>query len=288
MMVFPHCKINLGLQILHRRDDGFHALQTIFYPVALHDVLEIIRHPQPTQAKQEIIFSSSGKAIAGTTDDNLCIKAYKLIKNDFPSLPPIQMHLHKKIPMGAGLGGGSSDGAFALQLINDVFQLNIPAAQLATYALQLGSDCPFFLHQQPCYATGRGEILEPIALNLNDWNLVLINPGIHVHTAKAFSMLQRGTEPISNVPDLRSIVQEHPTTWKGKLINDFEAPVCALHPEIAAIRDQLYAAGAVYASMTGSGSTVFAVFEKDAPPHFSFPPHYEIFSVPGDSSSFLK
>ncbi|MBM3440541.1 MAG: 4-(cytidine 5'-diphospho)-2-C-methyl-D-erythritol kinase [Bacteroidetes bacterium] len=281
MMVFPHCKINLGLQILHQREDGFHALQTVFYPVALHDVLEIIRHPQSTQAKQEMIFTSSGKAIAGATDDNLCIKAYKLIKNDFPSLPPIQMHLHKHIPMGAGLGGGSSDGAFALQLINDTFQLNIPAAQLAAYALQLGSDCPFFLHRQPCYATGRGEILEPIELSLTDWNLVLVNPGIYVHTGKAFAMLQRSKEPILNTPDLRSIVQEHPANWKGKLINDFEAPVCVLHPEIAAIRDQLYTAGAVYASMTGSGSTVFGIFNKDAQPHFSFPAHYEIFQVAG-------
>lgn len=286
MMVFPHCKINLGLQILHRRDDGFHALQTIFYPVALHDVLEIIRHPQPTQAKQEISFSSSGKTIAGTTDDNLCIKAYTLIKNDFPSLPPIQMHLHKKIPMGAGLGGGSSDGAFALQLINDFFQLNISAAQLAAYALQLGSDCPFFLHRQPCYATGRGEILEPIELNLTDWNLVLVNPGIHVHTGKAFSMLQRGMETITDLPDLRSIVQEDPNNWKGKLINDFEAPVCALHPEIAAIRDQLYTAGAVYASMTGSGSTVYGIFPADSNPEFSFPSSFEIFRLSAKQSVF--
>lgn len=286
MMVFPHCKINLGLQILHKRSDGFHALQTVFYPIALHDVLEIIRHPQPSDAKEELSFSSSGKAIAGATDDNLCIKAYKLIKNDFPSLPPIQMHLHKKIPMGAGLGGGSSDGAFALQLINDVFQLNIPAAQLAAYALQLGSDCPFFLHQQPCYATGRGEILEPIELNLTDWNWVLVNPGIHVQTAKAFSMLQRGTEPISNLPDLRSIVQEEPANWKGKLINDFEAPVCALHPEIAAIRDQLYAAGAVYASMTGSGSTVYGIFHADCTPEFSFPSSFEIFRLSAKQNIF--
>ena len=286
MMVFPHCKINLGLQILHKRSDGFHALQTVFYPIALHDVLEIIRHPQPSDAKEELSFSSSGKAIAGATDDNLCIKAYKLIKNDFPSLPPIQMHLHKKIPMGAGLGGGSSDGAFALQWINDVFQLNIPAAQLAAYALQLGSDCPFFLHKQPCYATGRGEILEPIELNLTDWNWVLVNPGIHVQTAKAFSMLQRGTEPISNLPDLRSIVQEEPTNWKGKLINDFEAPVCALHPEIAAIRDQLYAAGAVYASMTGSGSTVYGIFHADCTPEFSFPSSFEIFRLSAKQNIF--
>lgn len=286
MMVFPHCKINLGLQILHKRSDGFHALQTVFYPIALHDVLEIIRHPQPSDAKEELSLSSSGKAIAGATDDNLCIKAYKLIKNDFPSLPPIQMHLHKKIPMGAGLGGGSSDGAFALQLINDVFQLNIPAAQLAAYALQLGSDCPFFLHQQPCYATGRGEILEPIELNLTDWNWVLVNPGIHVQTAKAFSMLQRGKETISNPPDLRSIVQEEPANWKGKLINDFEAPVCALHPEIAAIRDQLYAAGAVYASMTGSGSTVYGIFHADCTPEFSFPSSFEIFRLSAKQNIF--
>lgn len=279
MMVFPHCKINLGLQVLHQRSDGFHALQTVFYPVPLHDVLEVVRNHQAKDNTPSILFSSSGLSIAGSESDNLCVKAYNLLKKDFPSLSPIQMHLHKKIPMGAGLGGGSSDGAFALKLINDLFQLKISDQQLAHYALELGSDCPFFLHRQPCYATGRGEILTSIDVSLKNWQLILINPGIHVNTGKAFAMLQRSSQPVTPTEDLRLLVQASPDTWKNKLINDFEAPVGSMHPEISAVRDQLYDAGAVYASMTGSGSTVFGIFKTDATPSFSFPPNYEIFRV---------
>jgi 4-diphosphocytidyl-2-C-methyl-D-erythritol kinase len=268
MLSFPNCKINLGLQILHKREDGFHNLATVFYPAGWKDIVEIVRKDDKSTKADDspftfhhspITFTSTGLAVAGDPQNNLCIKAYELLKKDFPSLPPVQMHLHKTIPMGAGLGGGSADGAFTLKLLNEKFQLGLTVQQLINYALQLGSDCPFFILNQPCYATGRGEVLEPIALDLGAYQLVLVNPGIHVNTGWAFAQLQLKDAPR---PDLRTIVQQPITTWKDQLINDFEAPVCKVHPEIAAIKQQLYDAGALYASMTGSGSTVFGVFEK--------------------------
>ena len=176
MISFPNCKINLGLQILNKREDGYHNLETVFYPVQLRDALEVIRRDDGPQTKDDnsathdspltthVSFSSSGLPIAGDEANNLCVKAYHLLKKDYPSLPPVLMHLHKAIPMGAGLGGGSADGAFALKLLNEKFQLNLTNEQLITYALQLGSDCPFFILNKPCYATGRGELLEPVDL----------------------------------------------------------------------------------------------------------------------------
>jgi 4-diphosphocytidyl-2-C-methyl-D-erythritol kinase len=169
MLSFPNCKINLGLQILHKREDGFHNLATVFYPAGWKDIVEIVRKDDKSTKADDspftfhhspITFTSTGLAVAGDPQNNLCIKAYELLKKDFPSLPPVQMHLHKTIPMGAGLGGGSADGAFTLKLLNEKFQLGLTVQQLINYALQLGSDCPFFILNQPCYATGRGEVLE--------------------------------------------------------------------------------------------------------------------------------
>ncbi len=260
MIVFPNCKINLGLQILNKREDGYHNLATVFYPVGWKDVVEVIRKDDGRQKTHYISFSSSGLEVAGDPQNNLCIKAYQLLKKDFPSLPSVQMHLHKTIPMGAGLGGGSGDGAFTLKLLNDKFQMSLSQQQLIDYALQLGSDCPFFILNQASYATGRGELLEPVALDLSAYQFVLVNPGIHVNTGWAFAQLQLKDAPR---PDLRTIVQQPISTWKEQLINDFEAPVCKAHPEIATIKEELYNAGALYASMTGSGSTVFGVFELE-------------------------
>jgi 4-diphosphocytidyl-2-C-methyl-D-erythritol kinase len=175
MVAFPNCKINLGLHIIAKREDGFHNLETIFYPVALKDALEII---PASNAATDIEFSSSGLTVDGSTNDNICIKAYHLLKKDFTQLPNIKMHLHKAIPMGAGLGGGSADGAFALQLLNTKFNLSISTAKLINYAVQLGSDCPFFIINKPCYATGRGEILKEINIDLLKYKIALINPGI--------------------------------------------------------------------------------------------------------------
>lgn len=269
MVVFPNCKINLGLRIIRKRNDGYHDLETMFYPVPLTDALEVIR---ASTADTDISFQSSGLHISGDTANNLCVKAYQLLKKDFPQLGPVQMHLHKVIPMGAGLGGGSSDGAFALQLINDLFHLQISKEQLIGYALQLGSDCPFFILNQPCFASGRGEKMEPVALDLSGYHFIIVNPGIHVNTAWAFSQLQLNEPNQLELPDLRTIIQQPVSSWKETLINDFEAPVCKAHPEIAAVKQQLYDAGAVYASMTGSGSTVFGLFTEKK--ELNFPEHY--------------
>jgi 4-diphosphocytidyl-2-C-methyl-D-erythritol kinase len=279
MIAFPNCKINLSLRILNKREDGYHNLETIFYPVGWKDVVEVVRKDDVRQSTDhrsesnsrlttdDISFTSTGLEVKGDAQNNLCIKAYHLLKKDFPSLPSIEMHLHKTIPMGAGLGGGSADGSFTLKLLNDKFQLGLSTEQLITYALQLGSDCPFFILNKPCFATGRGEILEPVELDLNAYQFVIVNPGIHVNTGWAFSQVaEYKLSGHSKWPDksvnLRTIIQQPVHTWKEQLFNDFEAPVCKAYPEIAAIKEDLYNAGALYASMTGSGSTVFAVFES--------------------------
>ncbi len=266
MIHFPNCKINLGLNILRKREDGFHDLATFFYPVGLNDVLEIIKD----NTGSDVQFTCTGLPVAGNADENLCVKAYRLIKKDYPELPAVQMHLHKAIPMGAGLGGGSADGAFTLQLLNTKFQLGISEAQLAGYAAQLGSDCPFFIANKPCLAAGRGEILTPLPLNLSAYDIVLVHPGIHINTGKAFSQIT----PALPVKSIEQIIQQPIHTWKAELVNDFEQPVFTAHPEIAAIKSQLYQNNALYAAMSGSGSTVFGIFEKTTNPALHFPEHY--------------
>ncbi len=265
MLLFPNAKINLGLHITGKRADGYHELATVFYPVLLKDMLEIVQSDKAAtnlapQSNSTIIFTTTGLTIPGEPDKNLCVKAYHLLKKDYPELAAIQMHLHKIIPMGAGLGGGSADGAFALRLINQKFQLNLSDQQLIHYAAQLGSDCPFFILNKPCFATGRGELLEPINLDLSNYQFVLVNPHIHLSTKWAFEQLT----PSKPQTDLRSIVQQPIETWKNNLFNDFEAPIAKHYPEIQSIKDMLYANGAIYASMTGSGSTVFGIFSKNA------------------------
>jgi len=263
MVSFPNAKINLGLNVTRKRDDGFHDIETVFYPVACCDALEVIAAPNQDQP---YIFTSSGLKVDGNATDNLCIKAYQLLKKDFPSLPAVQIHLHKVIPMGAGLGGGSADAAFMLKLLDQKFKLQIDKEKLESYALQLGSDCPFFLTNKPCYATGRGELLEPVAVDLSSYSIVLINPGIHVNTGLAFSQLTPA------LPDhsLKEIILEPVTAWKDRVKNDFEKAVFAMHPAIGEVKDFLYEKSAVYASMSGSGSTVFGIFEKNTAP-VSFP-----------------
>lgn len=267
MVLFPNCKINLGLHILRKRSDGFHDLETVFYPIPLQDAVEVIQHPHPIT---DVEFSASGLKVDGNVSDNICVKAYHLLKKDFPQLPAVKMHLHKTIPMGAGLGGGSADGAFTLLLLNKKFNLGLGEAALIDYALQLGSDCPFFIRNAPCYATGRGEVMENIALDLSAYNFVLVNPQIHINTGWAFSQIR----PSAERPSLKETVQKPVEEWKALLTNDFEDAVFAKHPAIKECKDVLYAAGAVYASMTGSGSTVFGLFAKDAEPVFGFPADY--------------
>ncbi len=269
MVFFPNCKINLGLNIIRKRDDGFHDLETIFYPVGLKDCLEIITSNNTENAVE---YSSSGLAIDGKEDDNLCIKAYHLLKKDLPQLPSVKIHLHKAIPMGAGLGGGSADGAFALKLLNEKFRLNLSAEQLIHYAAQLGSDGPFFIINKPCFASGRGEILEEINVDLSPYKIVLINPGIHINTAWAFTQLQPAVPQYS----IKEIIQQPVASWRDMLHNDFENAVFTAHPEIKKIKDSLYHLGAVYAAMSGSGSTVFGLFEKRRIVKLNFPEKYFI------------
>ena len=264
MIQFPHCKINLGLSILEKRKDGFHNLETVFYPVGLKDIIEITPHSKPTH---EVAFSSSGIAVPGNDSDNLCVKAYQLLKNDFPHLPSIQMHLHKAIPMGAGLGGGSSDATAVIKILNKLFTLELSEHALLQYTAQLGSDCPFFLHEQPCHATGRGEILNPLSLSLKDYQIVLIHPAISISTAWAFQQIQ----PASKEKSILDIIQQPISTWKQDLINDFESPILAAHTILQTIKTELYEKGAIYASMSGSGSSFFGIFEQSTTiPSFSF------------------
>ncbi len=267
MIIFPNCKINLGLNILRKRSDGYHDLETIFYPLPLFDALEIIRLPDENSS---LAFSTSGATIEGDNDNNLCIKAYDLIKRNHPALPPAKIHLHKAIPTGAGLGGGSADAAFTLKLLNEKFGLQLTIHQLIDYALQLGSDCPFFIINKPAFAEGRGEIMEPIILDLSAYKFIIVNPGIHINTGKAFS----GITPALPTKSLNKIIQQPVETWKNELVNDFEKSVFLQYPEIEAIKNKLYEEGAVYASMSGSGSTLYGIFRKDAITNLQFPSHY--------------
>jgi len=263
MVSFPNCKINLGLNVVNKRNDGYHDIETVFFPIHLKDALEVIE-------KEKFKFSTSGSPIEGEPEKNLCIKAFNLLKNDFPQLPTVHMHLHKAIPIGAGLGGGSADGAFTLKLLNKKFDLSLPEKQLINYSLQLGSDCPFFILNKPCFATGRGEILEKTELDLSEYKFLIVHPQIHISTAWAFSTIK----PFNPVKSIKQITQQSISTWKAELINDFEKPVFEKYPEIKNIKDKLYDAGAIYASMSGSGSAVYGIFRKEKDISISFPHNY--------------
>ncbi len=214
MVSFPNCKINLGLTILRKREDGYHDLETIFYPLPVRDVLETVR-------ADELHFHPAGLPIPGDPAQNLTVKAWQLLKNDFPHLPFVAIHLYKHIPIGGGLGGGSSDGAFMLQLLNNQFQLGLSPDQLMTYAVQLGSDCPFFLLNKPSLGKGRGERLEPLALDLSAYSFLIVHPGIHISTARAFSPCT----PSAEGPSLKDCIARPVRAWAHSLVNDFEAPV---------------------------------------------------------------
>ena len=255
MIVYPYSKINLGLHVIRKRDDGFHDLETLFYPLELCDALEIV---PAADGKTE--FTSSGIQIPGQMADNLCVKAWELMHPDY-DLPHVKIHLHKMIPVGAGLGGGSSDAAFSLKVLNDLFSLKLPDEKLQHYAQKLGSDCSFFLGNTPAYATGRGEILTPHPLSLKGCNLVLIKPDVHVGTADAYA----GITPKQPEKPLKEILSLPPEKWKDLLVNDFEKTIFRKFPPIAEIKSQLYNMGAVYACMSGSGSSVFGIFRNKPP-----------------------
>ncbi|MBL7857212.1 MAG: 4-(cytidine 5'-diphospho)-2-C-methyl-D-erythritol kinase [Cyclobacteriaceae bacterium] len=260
MVVFPPCKINLGLHILQKRADGYHDLETCFYPVPWTDILEII-------PSRELSFTSTGNAIPGSALDNLCLRAYALLKADF-GLEPVAIHLHKLIPTGAGLGGGSSDAAYTLRLLNEIFQLKITQEKMVEYAAQLGSDCAFFIQDKPMMGSGRGEILSATEVNLSGKFLVLVKPDIHVSTAEAYA----GIFPKKPAFSLTEIlIEKNLLSWKECLKNDFEDSVFFNFPMLRSIKEKLYSLGALYASMSGSGSSVFGIFENecDLKPEFN-------------------
>jgi 4-diphosphocytidyl-2-C-methyl-D-erythritol kinase len=251
MVSFPPCKINLGLNILRKRSDGFHEIETCFFPVPFTDILEIIK-------SKTFSFSSSGISIPGGAENNLCVRAYELLNRDY-LLPPVKIHLHKAIPAGAGLGGGSSDAAHMLRLLNGLFNLGITNEILYKYAASLGSDCAFFISDEPMTARGRGEILAPVSLGLSGKALVLMNPGVHVSTAEAYA----GVTPAVPVVSVAEVLHLPISSWKELLRNDFEPSVFSKFPQIGELKTFLYSQGAQYASMSGSGSSVFGIFERE-------------------------
>lgn len=264
MICFPNAKINLGLHIISKRKDGYHDVETCMVPIPINDALEII-------LSKKAVFETSGLDIPGEEKDNLILKAVKILRKDFNDLPDLHIHLHKNIPMGAGLGGGSADGAFALTLMNTLFELHLEDWILEDYASQLGSDCPFFIQNTPKIATGRGEILEPVDVNIQGDHIVLIKPPIHVGTKEAYA----GIKPQKPKFQLRDILSDK-SSWKEMLVNDFEASIFPQYPELAEIKAKLYEMGAYYAAMSGSGSTVFGLFTAKPEPR-SWPSGYFVF-----------
>jgi 4-diphosphocytidyl-2-C-methyl-D-erythritol kinase len=249
MVSFPNAKINLGLHILRKRSDNYHDIETVFYPVKWTDILEIV-------PSDNLKLTLSGLVIDGSQENNLCIKAFHLLKKDF-NIPNVHIHLHKIVPMGAGLGGGSSDAAFTLIELNSIFNLQLSKEQLLNYASQLGSDCAFFIHNSASLAVGRGTEITPIALDLSGLYIVIIYPKIHISTQQAYSR----TTPLERNSSLAEMVDLPIGEWKNKVENDFEKSVFALYPEIEALKDEFYKKGAVYSSLSGSGSAVFGIFK---------------------------
>jgi 4-diphosphocytidyl-2-C-methyl-D-erythritol kinase len=254
MIVFPNAKINLGLYITQKRKDGYHELMSCMVPIPLYDALEII-------PAKKIIFQTSGLEISGSENDNLVLKALKLLKKDFNGLPELSIHLHKKIPMGAGLGGGSADAAFGLVAMNKILDLFLDDWMLEDYAAQLGSDCAFFIENTPKITTGRGEILAPVEVNLKGDHLLLVKPNIHISTQQAYA----GVVPKSTNLQLNELLQQK-ASWKDELTNDFELSIFPQYPELPMIKEKLYAMGAYYAAMSGSGSTIFGLFKEKPEP----------------------
>lgn len=252
MIVFPTSKINLGLRITEKRPDGFHNLQSCFYPVGWGDALEII-------PADEFAFSSSGLAIPGDAGSNLCIKAYNVLKADF-DLPPVKMHLHKIVPIGAGLGGGSADAAFTLKLLNERFSLRLTVSELEEYARLLGSDCAFFIQNRPLYCIEKGDTFLETEIDLSGYYILLVYPNLAISTAEAYAGVRPRQPEISLEDQLHTSVD----TWRDTIHNDFEDSLFPKYPILAQIKQELYGAGAVYASMTGSGSTLYGIF--NAPP----------------------
>ena len=249
MIVFPNAKINLGLNIVRKRPDGYHDIETVFYPIPLCDALEVV----PAQATT---FRQSGIPVNLPAEKNLVMKALAKLQAHY-EIPQLAIHLMKAIPFGAGIGGGSADAAFMLRLLRDVAKLPIENARLEQLASELGADCAFFIRDVPAFATGIGNQLEPVALDLSDYYLCLVKPEVAVSTAEAYAE----AKPCKPTKSLKELVQLPVREWKNAVVNDFEASIFPKYPEIAEVKERMYAAGAVYAAMSGSGSSVFGIFE---------------------------
>ncbi|MCL1821779.1 MAG: 4-(cytidine 5'-diphospho)-2-C-methyl-D-erythritol kinase [Prolixibacteraceae bacterium] len=267
MIVFPNAKINLGLNVVERRSDSYHNIETVFYPVFFFDILEVLH-------SSDFHFQTSGMKLDLPVDKNMVVRAYKLLSGRY-GLPSVKIHLHKAIPFGAGLGGGSSDAAFMLELLNSMFCLKLSDDELRQLAVNLGSDCPFFITNKPVLAEGVGDVFSPISVDLSDYRIILVKPPISVSTALAYSKI----EPQKSEIPVSQIVMQPVDRWKSQLVNDFEKPVFEIYPEIACIKQKLYDMGAVYASMSGSGSTVYGIFKEiPSDPEENFPENYFVFS----------
>ena len=256
MLAFPNIKINLGLSITEKRPDAQHSFDTVFYPVALEDALEI---RTSSETEKKITLHQYGMEIAGNPEDNLVAKAYSLLDKEF-HLPPVEIHLYKHIPSGAGLGGGSADAAFMLKLLNNKFELGLPDDTLEEYAAKLGADCAFFIKNRPTYAEGIGNIFSPLPLSLKGYRIWLVKPDIFVSTRDAFAKIKPHHPEMS----LKEIAQLPVEEWNGRMVNDFEESVFPQFPAIGEIKEEMYRQGAVYASMSGSWSSVYGLFKEDA------------------------
>ena len=254
MRIYPNAKINIGLSVTEKRTDGYHNLETVFYPVGLRDVLELNREEGP---KRVCYFENTGIAIDCPEDKNLVVRAYKLLASAY-DLPAVRINLFKTIPFGAGLGGGSSDAAYTLKALNEYFELRISEKGLENYASRLGSDCAFFIRNRPAFASGKGDVLEDMALELDEYEIVIVKPDCKVSTAEAYA----GISPAKAVFNLRELNLLPLTAWRKQVKNDFETTVFAKYPAIRKVKEELYNRGALYASMTGSGAGVFGIFPK--------------------------
>lgn len=260
MITFPCAKINLGLNIVSKRPDGYHNLETVFYPIPLTDALEIKYMDEKFPSGSPCDLKITGNDVDCNEEDNLVIKAYQLLAADF-QLPRVHAHLVKRIPTQAGLGGGSSDAAYMIRLLDERFRLNIGIPEMERYAAKLGADCAFFITADPSYAEGIGDVLMPVDVpgaGLGGYYLAVVKPSLAVSTRDAYAAIV----PKTPAKCCRDIVRQPIETWKDELVNDFEAPIFAMHPELAAIKQSLYDAGAVYAAMSGSGSALFGIFRE--------------------------
>ena len=261
MVVFPNAKINLGLNVVERRPDGYHNIETVFYPIGLSDVLEV----EPSETCSDYSFSSSGIQLDGDPEDNLIVRAYHLLRSGY-EFPAVDISLVKQIPFGAGLGGGSSDAAFMLKTLNKLFELKITPRRMEKLAAMLGADCPVFIKNKPVFATGIGDVFTPLKLSLKGCFLLLVKPDIHVSTPDAYSLVV----PEKPETSLSELIQRPMEEWKYCIKNDFEKSVFAKHPAIRTIKEELYSMGAVYASMSGSGSSVYGIFDAAIPENRMF------------------